>query len=198
MLWKGFVPSPVAHCFSSGIRTHRFCFLSHPSLPTRWLNQISHKMPWNYVLFSVVHLSHMPNTFLLEDCSKIPNVFLCFASQPSKHMDRSTKWQNPEKADIYKVPWQISHAWIDTYAGAFLLEKHKATTFFVLPLQSWMIVSSSRSTILVVVRIKFNHLFESCKITVTEINKTIEQERIDSFFFLLFLPSCLQNFEGTK
>ena len=135
-------------------------------------------------LFSAVHLSHMPNTFLLEDCSKIPNVFLCFASQPSKHMDRSTKWQNPEKADIYKVPWQISHAWIETYAGVFLLEKHNATTFFVLPLQSWMIVSS-RSTILVVVRIKFNHLFESCKITVTEIKKNdwIWENWFRFFFF---------------
>ena len=37
VLWKDFVPSPVEHCFSSGIRTHRFCFLSHPSLPNKMI-----------------------------------------------------------------------------------------------------------------------------------------------------------------
>ena len=104
VLWKDFVPSPVAHCSKcSGIRTHRFCFLSHPSLPNKIIGPRKPRNALKLCFYFLLCISRMPNltaTFLLEDCSKIPNVFLCFASQPSKHMDRSTKWQNPEKVDI--------------------------------------------------------------------------------------------------
>ena len=125
----------------------------------------------------------------------------CFCVLPASQANIWTGAQNDrilKKADIYKVPWQISHAWIDTYAGVFLLEKHNATTFFVLPLQSWMIVSS-RSTILVVVRIRFNHLFESCKISVTETNKkTTEFEIIDFFFFRLVFRSLREQSKSSR
>ena len=57
-------------------------------------------------LFSAVHFLYMLNltaTFLLEDCSYIPNMFLCFASQENIYIWAQN--DNAEKVEIYRVPW---------------------------------------------------------------------------------------------
>ena len=93
VLSKDFVPSPVEHCFKcSGIRTHRFCFLSHPSLPNKMIEPSKPRNALKLCFYFLLCISLTCQTlFFLKTVQKSRT---CFCVLPASQANIWTGAQN--------------------------------------------------------------------------------------------------------